>query len=126
MCLTLNPAAIMYRILYKKRRQFRLKKHRYFQSGTEPFNYPNGSYYYDRYNHYQNSLDFNGENYKLKGGKESPYEGGHRIPLMIRYPPLIQKPRVLARVHIVGLGQKVKCYRFGSFPNYRTCGMSHA
>ena len=43
------------------------------QTATRP--YPDGSYMWDTYRHYQNAIDLNGQNYKLNGGKQSAYEG---------------------------------------------------
>ena len=36
--------------------------------------------------HHQNSLDFNGRHRKLMHGKESLSEGGHRLPMIWRWP----------------------------------------
>lgn len=62
--------------------------------------YPDGSYMWDTYNHYQNAIDLNGVNYKLNGGKQSAYEGGHRLPMLWRYPRMIKEPRVLQNVTV--------------------------
>ena len=45
-------------------------------SSTRP--YPDGSYNWDVYRHYQNSFTIDGVWYKFRAGKNSAYEGGHR------------------------------------------------
>jgi arylsulfatase A len=42
------------------------------------------------YGHTQNAIDFAGENVKLKGGKGTQHEGGHRLPFMWWYPKQFQ------------------------------------
>lgn len=60
-------------------------------SATQP--YPEGSYMWDTYQHYQNSITLDGNWYKLRAGKNSAYEGGHRMPFLWKYPRMI-KPKV--------------------------------
>ena len=38
------------------------------------------------FGHKQNSIDINGKNYHLDGGKEFLTEGGHRLPMIWRWP----------------------------------------
>ena len=57
--------------------------------------YPDGSYLWDTYQHYQNSMTTDdGVWHKFRGGKNSAYEGGNRMPFLWRYPKMIKKPRV--------------------------------
>ena len=45
---------------------------------------------YSMYGHYQNAIDIDGKNWQLNGGKEALTEGGHRLPMMWRWPKRIQ------------------------------------
>ena len=40
------------------------------------------------YGHDQNSIDFKGEHISLRKGKNNPFEGGHRLPFMWRFPKM--------------------------------------
>lgn len=62
-------------------------------TATQP--YPDGSYMWDTYRHYQNSMTLDGKWHKFNGGKNSAYEGGHRMPFLWKYPRLIKEPRVV-------------------------------
>merc|ERR1711972_1227293 len=55
----------------------------------------NGDFMWNTYGHYQNSIDIGSQTFKLKAGKSSCYEGGHRVPFMFRYPRKIKNPRVI-------------------------------
>lgn len=41
---------------------------------------------FSMFGHHQNSMDINGENVVLSGGKEYLYEGGHRLPMIWHWP----------------------------------------
>ena len=43
---------------------------------------------------FQNVLDFNGKNTVLLGGKEDLYEGGHRLPMIWKWPNRIKQNKV--------------------------------
>ena len=62
--------------------------------------YPEGSYLWDVYRHYQNSITIDGKWHKFNGGKNSAYEGGHRMPFLWRYPRLIKTPREERESHV--------------------------
>ena len=54
-----------------------------------------GDYMWNTFGHYQNSIDINGGNFKLREGKSSGYEGGNRVPFLFRYPRQITQPRII-------------------------------
>lgn len=64
-------------------------------------------YFWHRFNHYQNAMTLDGVDYKFKKGKAYGYEGGMRVPLLIRYPKLISQTSIRAPVSFLDLYRTV-------------------
>jgi arylsulfatase A len=56
------------------------------------------------YGHDQNSITFKGEHITLRNGKNHPFEGGHRLPFMWRFPkmfpPQVNEDSVVSYVDV--------------------------